>query len=1358
MTVSGAAGIGDETSDDVSLKVTEDGVKITAQSGNDIKINNTVFKNTDTTGNGDLVITVEPNGTPKLEEGSTILPAGEKIKLPNGELIEVTGGDIQIDANGNIIVPTGTTTDVTITVTDTNGKKHTYVVPAPSGDEGSTSDVKFNINQGNNVTSPIPKLEAGETVLGAGSQVAIKDGDTIITSAGPNGTTVNENGNINLPSGSGVKVDSTITNNGQTIKTSYDIVAPSTNDGSVNAQPNSNGGYDITVNKRNDTVKVNGDVGGDKFATEFTTTENNTKLNVSDKGTTLEQGGVVLDGGKTPKESINVNGSGITNTGNSSIKVTKVTTGETTGTNLNVGAGGSFELFNPGDPDSAIKFTNPGMTEADYSINTEGSILLGSGDEIAFNTSNNLPITLQGSNNVAVNVADNGVEVTVPSGETVTINGKTYTAADSELKIVIDNNGNKIITSGTAQVPAGESVYVKDANGKLTEIKKNAETGNMKVSADGKVNANAGDEIIIGDGKYVSKDAGSSTGFDLALDPATGKVTLTDGKNLGVTNGNIVIGNETGSDNPSGGTTNGSVSVSTTGNKEVLVEMADNETKPTIKIPSGGNATIDDGNNGSGVEIIVPETTNGNKQVTMDEGGNLSVELEPGEQITIAGVKYTADEEQTGNTTLKIDGATGSLISSTGGSVETEIDKNNFNKPNYSYDVPANEKITIDGVEYKAPAGGMTIIGNPNGNPIIEVNKAGQSVTIGGKEYTAGSDGTQFIVNSEGNVSLVGSGSSIIVNAPDTMYVDGNKVVASGTGNATITKKADGSNTLTADRGVQTNVTLGNKAPLNLAGTTATVNGSTYSAPEDGITLTSNGVGKKPTVTINEANTAVQIDGVGYTAGNDKTQFIVNSTNNVTLVDNNNSNANSALVVKNPREMVIDGNTIKADGQTTGGYTITKTSEGNSISIKNGTILDVTMGSAGSDITVNENVYYNDKPTSGNTTTFTTDKSGTQIVLDKRFKDSEGNYITDLKPAGTTTLTPQENANGEIIGFEATKPSTPVKPPSNNGNNGGGTVSPTPPSTSGSQKEEVEEELEESEELEDNEDTNESIGREERDELETDEDSEMLEENSSGDSSDNGNDVTVDTTEPEETSSEPLVVVEVNDVEETVDIPVTANMEVAVEEGTITVQTEGDIVVASDLNTFINAILTDKEIKKVKNGERVEVRFTTTMVKKEHSHEEKEVLMKAYEEFAIRIDGLQISEFYDIVIERRIGNGDWKVVSELREPIEITVEIPEELRKEGRTYYLLRNHDGTCMILEDIDTEQYTITAISSDFSVYSIAYTDADVESLDIDNINKEVVNTMKGSNNILLWILILLVVVGGMTAIYNYQKKRKN
>ena len=88
------------------------------------------------------------------------------------------------------------------------------------------------------------------------------------------------------------------------------------------------------------------------------------------------------------------------------------------------------------------------------------------------------------------------------------------------------------------------------------------------------------------------------------------------------------------------------------------------------------------------------------------------------------------------------------------------------------------------------------------------------------------------------------------------------------------------------------------------------------------------------------------------------------------------------------------------------------------------------------------------------------------------------------------------------------------------------------------------------------------------------------------------------------------------------------------------------------------------------------------------------------------IGSTKVACFFDVV-----ANIDGKNATKLDKEISFTLEIPAEFVKEGRSFYLVRNHEGKIERLNDTDKVANTITVKSSQFSGYLLTYTDGAVK-----------------------------------------------
>ena len=85
-----------------------------------------------------------------------------------------------------------------------------------------------------------------------------------------------------------------------------------------------------------------------------------------------------------------------------------------------------------------------------------------------------------------------------------------------------------------------------------------------------------------------------------------------------------------------------------------------------------------------------------------------------------------------------------------------------------------------------------------------------------------------------------------------------------------------------------------------------------------------------------------------------------------------------------------------------------------------------------------------------------------------------------------------------------------------------------------------------------------------------------------------------------------------------------------------------------------------------------------------------------------------VAKYIDISLFKKVGDEDRKQLYDTKgNQIEIKFEVPENLRKKGRTFYFLRLHDGKVDVVGK--TTGKAVTAKTDKFSTYALAYTDKD-------------------------------------------------
>ena len=176
------------------------------------------------------------------------------------------------------------------------------------------------------------------------------------------------------------------------------------------------------------------------------------------------------------------------------------------------------------------------------------------------------------------------------------------------------------------------------------------------------------------------------------------------------------------------------------------------------------------------------------------------------------------------------------------------------------------------------------------------------------------------------------------------------------------------------------------------------------------------------------------------------------------------------------------------------------------------------------------------------------------------------------------------------------------------------------------------------------------------------------------------------------------------------------NVKVTVEtSGNVKQATDGESVVGvinatllTDQEEVLKATLEDEEMQAVRDGTDAEVRLVVTRLDDagdnvpEDARSQIEKMVGILGEY---YKGLKLGGYIDIVVEKRLGNGEWMNVATTYGDLEIMIEIPEELFHTDSDYVIMRYHDGSCDLLNDIDDDDRTITIRSDKFSTYAILY-----------------------------------------------------
>lgn len=130
------------------------------------------------------------------------------------------------------------------------------------------------------------------------------------------------------------------------------------------------------------------------------------------------------------------------------------------------------------------------------------------------------------------------------------------------------------------------------------------------------------------------------------------------------------------------------------------------------------------------------------------------------------------------------------------------------------------------------------------------------------------------------------------------------------------------------------------------------------------------------------------------------------------------------------------------------------------------------------------------------------------------------------------------------------------------------------------------------------------------------------------------------------------------------------------------------------------------------------------------------------------IDGAKgdfvVGLYLDINLYKKIGSNDAVKVTETNGKVKVSILIPEKLWKSGRTFEIIRIHEGVATVIPgSYDENTHVFTFETDEFSTYAIAYKDAVTPSSDSGSspapVNTTTIPKTDGNTGLGIWYLIL-------------------
>ena len=130
-----------------------------------------------------------------------------------------------------------------------------------------------------------------------------------------------------------------------------------------------------------------------------------------------------------------------------------------------------------------------------------------------------------------------------------------------------------------------------------------------------------------------------------------------------------------------------------------------------------------------------------------------------------------------------------------------------------------------------------------------------------------------------------------------------------------------------------------------------------------------------------------------------------------------------------------------------------------------------------------------------------------------------------------------------------------------------------------------------------------------------------------------------------------------------------------------------------NLDTVVQSMLTTEDVVSMIQGNQINIAVSLT--KEEPSYETGVIMKSAIGQTPVC--------YFDLSLFKTT-NGDTERISRLSGPMGVVIEIPDDIYKKGKTYSVLRIHNGELSVLPDVDNDPKTITFYTDRFSSYAIA------------------------------------------------------
>ncbi len=129
-----------------------------------------------------------------------------------------------------------------------------------------------------------------------------------------------------------------------------------------------------------------------------------------------------------------------------------------------------------------------------------------------------------------------------------------------------------------------------------------------------------------------------------------------------------------------------------------------------------------------------------------------------------------------------------------------------------------------------------------------------------------------------------------------------------------------------------------------------------------------------------------------------------------------------------------------------------------------------------------------------------------------------------------------------------------------------------------------------------------------------------------------------------------------------------------------------------DYNMTATSCFSVKEMEQIANGKSAEVVITYIMSDEPENGAVASQFNKAIEAKEKEIGALNKGVYFEVSASKSIDGSEPVVIDAFYEPVEMQIDIPLYLVEENRSYYIMNNVMGACVLYEDIEEEADSLT------------------------------------------------------------------